>query len=73
MTDQFIDTGYCLIKRSKIDSVRIEDERIVIRFAGSEVWCKDITQLPRDRVADIVNLPCWDSQKDREYAEFLSI
>ena len=69
----FIDTGYCLIKKSCIHKLELLEDRIVIHYAESSVWSKPLSDLARQTLQELTTLAVWASQADLEHVKQLAI
>ncbi len=69
----FVDTGYCLIKKSCIHKLELSEDRIVIHYAESSVWSKPIQDLSSQTLQELAALPVWPSKADLEHVKQLAI
>ena len=69
----FIDTGYCLIKKSCIHKLELHEDRIIISYAESSVWSKPLSDLTSQTLHELTALAVWASQIDLEQVKQLAI
>ena len=69
----FIDTGYCLIKKSTIHKLELHEDRIIISYAESSLWSKPIEDLSPVTLSELSELPVWASKDDLRIVKQLAI
>jgi len=69
----YIDTGYCLIKISSIESLKLDEDRIVITYADFSIWTKPLQDLSRPTLLELSKLPLWPSKDDLRIVKQLAI